>query len=216
MATIMPTTMDYSKEGVQCYIDGTTIDFTEPNGSSIYAYITQLASMYGIDGKTVDDMYRRSVIFSKKFENTWTKEKLLFRIGPMVTDIIKIVGFDEKGEAIEKTTQLVDWVEENFGPVEDLIDKESADMLIYVYNRLKISQITKFLKEVGKIDLNFKEEDISKIYNDISKSVKDCFGDIIPDTNKLVPFEFVKPKYNLVNANIIRVNLVGILNKASI
>lgn len=216
MATIMPTTMDYSKEGVQCYIDGTTIDFTEPNGSSIYAYITQLASMYGIDGKTVDDMYRRSVVFSKKFENTWTKEKLIFRIGPMVTDIIKIVGFDEKGEAIEKTTQLVDWAEENFGPVEDLIDKESADMLIYVYNRLKISQITKFLKEVGKIDLNFKEEDISKIYVNITNAIKNCFGDIIPDTNKPVPFEFVKPKYNLVTANVIRLNLVGILNKVDI
>ena len=134
----------------------------------------------------------------------------------MVTDIIKIVGFDEKGEAIEKTIQLVDWAEENFGPVEDLIDKESADMLIYVYNRLKILQITKFLKEVGKIDLNFKEEDISKIYVNITNAIKNCFGDIIPDTNKPVPFEFVKPKYNLVTANMIRLNLVGILNKVDI
>lgn len=212
MASIIPTSMDYSKEGVQCYIDGTTIDFTEPNGSSIYAYITQLASMYGIDGKTVDDMYRRSVIFSKKFENTWTKEKLLFRIGPMVNDVIKIVGFDKKGEAIEKSNQLVDWVEENFGSIEDLIDKDSANMLIYVYNRLKISQIKKFLKEVRKIDLDFKEEDIDKIYNNISKAVKDCFGDIIPDTNKPVPFEFAVPKYNLVTANIIRIELVQILD----
>lgn len=212
MASIIPTSMDYSKEGVQCYIDGITIDFTEPNGSSIYAYITQLASMYGIDGKTVDDMYRRSVIFSKKFENTWTKEKLLFRIGPMVNDVIKIVGFDKKGEAIEKSNQLVDWVEENFGSIEDLIDKDSANMLIYVYNRLKISQIKKFLKEVRKIDLDFKEEDIDKIYNNISKAVKDCFGDIIPDTNKPVPFEFAVPKYNLVTANIIRIELVQILD----
>lgn len=216
MASIIPTSMDYSKEGVQCYIDGTTIDFTEPNGSSIYAYITQLASMYGIDGKTVDDMYRRSVIFSKKFENTWTKEKLLFRIGPMVNDVIKIVGFDKKGEAIEKSNQLVDWVEENFGSIEDLIDKDSANMLIYVYNRLKISQIKKFLKEVRKIDLDFKEEDIDKIYNNISKAVKDCFEDIIPDTNKPVPFEFVEPKYNLVTANIIRIELVQILDKFDI
>ena len=212
MASIIPTTMDYSKEGVECYIDGCTIDFTEPSGSNIYAYITQLASMYGIDGKTVDDLYRRSVIFSKKFENTWTKEKLLFRIGPMVNDIIKIVGFDKKGEAIEKSNQLVDWVEENFGSVEDLIDKDSANMLIYVYNRLKISQIKKFLKEVRKIDLDFKEEDIDKIYNNISKAVKDCFGDIIPDTNKPVPFEFVEPKYNLVTSNIIRIELVQILD----
>lgn len=212
MASIIPTTMDYSKEGVECYIDGCTIDFTEPSGSNIYAYITQLASMYGIDGKTVDDLYRRSVIFSKKFENTWTKEKLLFRIGPMVNDIIKIVGFDKKGEAIEETTQLVEWVEENFGPVEDLIDKDSANTLIYVYNRLKISQIKKILKEVGKIDLDFKEEDIGKIY----KAVKDCFGDIIPDTNKPVPFEFLEPKYNLVTANIIRIELVQILDKFDI
>ena len=89
-------------------------------------------------------------------------------------------------------------------------------MLIYVYNRLKISQITKFLKEVGKIDLNFKEEDISKIYVNITNAIKNCFGNIIPDTNKPVPFEFVKPKYNLVTANVIRLNLVGILNKVDI
>lgn len=192
MSTIMPTSCDYSKEGVQNYIEMTTIDFSEPRSSDLYGTLCSMAQFNHIPYSVVTDLYNRSVAYTEKHKNEWTANKMYDRLMPIAYDIAKLIGFDtEKYQIKELVDKLVKMAEDNLGDdIEKIMTKDRCNAAVYIYNHIEIKDFKKFA-EIKSVDDVLKI--VSELYTKANEQVKGKF-----------PHEEVKEKYNLISAAIVQ------------
>lgn len=179
MAHIIPEVKDFStKEGVENYINATTIDFNQLDGSSLYAYLYGEAFHNGVDGTVVENMYKRSCDYSDGCVDVWDNQKVYDRLMPLVYDVANIIGVNVNADDINA---IVKELERSEGKdLSEIISKEMADNVIYIYNHMTLS-------------------DLQKIYSDneeeIFENVDKLYEDKTSGGNNF-PYEDFKPKYN--------------------
>lgn len=193
MSTIMPTTCDCtSKEGIQNYIEMTTIDFSEPKSSDLYASLCSMARFNHLPNSVITDLYNRSEVYTEKHKTEWTEAKMYDRLMPIAYDIAKLVGFDVKKYQIKDLVdKFVKMAEENLGDdIEKIMTRSRCDAVVYIYNHLQITDFKKFA-EVKSVD-------------DALKVISEWYAKINKEVNGKFPHEEVRTKYSLISAAIVQ------------
>lgn len=193
MSTIMPTTCDCtSKEGIQNYIEMTTIDFSEPKSSDLYGSLCSMARFNHLPNSVITDLYNRSEVYTEKHKTEWTEAKMYDRLMPIAYDIAKLVGFDVKKYQIKDLVdKFVKMAEENLrDDIEKIMTRSRCDAAVYIYNHLQITDFKKFA-EVKSVD-------------DALKIISEWYAKINKEVNGKFPHEEVRTKYSLISAAIVQ------------